>query len=104
MKIINKTNFEQEIIKSNKLILVDFYAPWCKPCSSLQAILEEVQNDITDSELIVQINVDDNPELATTYGLRGIPTMLFFKNGKIVKSFIGIQNKDEILKAFKNLN
>lgn len=96
MKHTNKENFENDVLKSDKIVIVDFYASWSGQCRTLSPILEDISK-IEDRASIVKVDVDENPELAQKYGIRGIPSMLFFKNGKIVKTFVGVHGKEELL-------
>lgn len=91
-------NFDQEVLKSDKLTVVDFWAPWCGPCQIMGPILEELSVEVKDTAKIGKLNVDENPETASKYGIMSIPTIKIFKDGKIVKEFVGVQQKD-ILKA-----
>ncbi|MBF0299663.1 MAG: thioredoxin [Oligoflexia bacterium] len=100
---LNKDNFESSVIKSSKPVLVDFWAPWCGPCKALAPILEEIASGIVDSASIVKVNVDENPELANKYGIKGIPTLIFFKNGEVKKTLVGNQPKAEITKSLNEL-
>ncbi len=89
-------NFEVEVLESDKLVVVDFWAPWCGPCRLVSPILEEIAVD-NDSKLkVVKVNVDENPALAQRYGIRGIPTMMFFKGGEAVDMTVGAAMKDRI--------
>jgi thioredoxin 1 len=89
-------NFEVEVLESDKLVVVDFWAPWCGPCRLVGPILEEIAVD-NDSKLkVVKVNVDENPALAQRYGIRGIPTMMFFKGGEAVDMTVGAAMKDRI--------
>lgn len=91
-------NFEQEVIKSAKPVLVDFWAPWCGPCQVMGPIIEELAKELNDKVKIGKMNVDENPETAGKFGIMSIPTLKVFKDGKAVKDFIGVQAK-ETLKA-----
>ena len=94
--IINDSNFEKEVLKSNSLTLVDFWAEWCGPCKmigpALEAISEEMKNDIR----ITKLNIDENPSTPQQYGVRGIPTLLLFKNGEVVAEKIGALPKTKL--------
>lgn len=97
------SNFEDIVINSGKPVLVDFWAEWCGPCRSLAPLLEEVANEMGDDIQIVKVNVDENGELAQKFGIRSIPTMIFFKNGEANKTLIGVQPKTEIIKTLEEL-
>ncbi|WP_185872543.1 thioredoxin [Blattabacterium cuenoti] len=95
---INDESFEKVIISANKPIVVDFWAPWCAPCRTLSSILEDVSNEYKDKVLVVKINVDKNPKISSRYGIRSIPTILFFKNREKIDMHIGVATKEEIRK------
>ena len=104
---VNKTdqsNFEADVIKSSKPVLVDFWAEWCGPCKSLAPILDEVATAMGEKANVLKVNVDENGELAGQYGIRGIPTMIFFKDGEPVKTLVGMQSKEEILKSLEEIS
>jgi thioredoxin 1 len=106
MGSVNKTDvahFEADVLKADKPILVDFWAEWCGPCRVLGPILDDVAKELGEKAQIVKVNVDDNPELAQKYGIRGIPTMIFFKNGQAAKTLVGVQTKEEIKKSLEEL-
>lgn len=98
MKHVDSSNFEEIVMKSEKPIIVDFWAEWCGPCKALGPVLEEVSTEVGAQVEIVKLNVDDSGELAQRFGIRGIPTMVLFKNGKLVSTLVGNQPKTEILK------
>ena len=96
---LTKNNFEAEVLKSDKSVLVDFWAPWCGPCRMLAPILAEVAEEKGDKIKVGKVNVDEEPELAAKYGISGIPAVLLFKNGQIAGSSVGFKPKPE-LEAF----
>ena len=93
---INRDNFKQEVLNSDKPVLVDFWAPWCGPCRMLAPIVEEIANERSDVK-VVKINVDENQDLAMEFGVMSIPTLVVIKEGKIVKQAIGARPKAQIL-------
>ncbi|MBN1548843.1 MAG: thioredoxin [Syntrophaceae bacterium] len=98
-------NFENMVLKSDKPVLVDFWAPWCGPCRALAPILEELAKEYADSVHIVKVNVDENPETSLLYDVRSIPTLLLIKNGKVGHTQIGLLPKNKLAALIdKNLN
>ena len=79
---VNKDNFDSEVIKSDKPVIVDFWAEWCGPCKALAPILDEIATEVAGAK-VVKVNVDEASELAQQYGIRGIPTLIFFKDGEV---------------------
>ena len=94
---ITKENFEQVVLKSDKPVLVDFWATWCGPCKMLSPIIEEVRKETEGKAVVGKINVDEQQELAMQFGAMSIPTLLVFKNGEIVKKQIGFIPKQAVL-------
>lgn len=97
--MINLTNenFEKEVINSKKTILVDFWASWCGPCQMIAPIVEEISNEMSGKIEIGKLNVDEQPEIAIKYDVMSIPTLILFKDGKVVNTIIGYHSKEEIL-------
>ena len=94
---ITKENFEQVVLKSDKPVLVDFWATWCGPCKMLSPIIEEVRKETEGKAVVGKINVDEQQDLAMQFGVMSIPTLLVFKNGEIVKKQIGFIPKQAVL-------
>lgn len=93
---LNKENFEK-VINENEMVLVDFWAPWCMPCRMLGEVLNEVSQEM-DNLVIGKVNVDENSELAQEFRVSSIPFVVLYKNGQMVKSFLGYRNKADLLK------
>ena len=96
-KNVTDENFETEVLKGDKLTLVDFWAEWCGPCKQVGPILEEISNEMSDQVVIAKHNIDDHPNQPTRYGVRGIPTMLLFKGGELKATKVGVTTKSNII-------
>ena len=95
-------NFEQEVLKSDKPVFVDFWAPWCGPCQMMGPTIEELAQEMTTVK-IGKMNVDEHHVTASAYGIMSIPTMKVFKDGQVVKEFVGVQQKDKLKSELANL-
>lgn len=91
---VNKNNFNEEVVKHQGVVLVDFYADWCGPCKAVAPIVEELSNDMKDAKF-VKANVDENQDLAADYSVFSIPTFLIFKNGEVKNQFVGVHTKED---------
>ncbi|MDR0453203.1 MAG: thioredoxin [Deferribacteraceae bacterium] len=91
--VLTNDNFEKEVINSKKPVLVDFWATWCMPCKMLAPAIDALETDFTDKAVFAKLDVDENKEIASRYGIMSIPTVLLFKNGEIVEQFVGVQPK-----------
>lgn len=89
-------SFEQEVLKSDKVVVVDFWAPWCGPCQMLSPVLEEVAHELSDQVKVVKMNVDENPNTPGEYGISSIPTLILFKKGKAVSVKMGPMPKQKL--------
>jgi len=96
-------NFEQEVLKSESPVLVDFWAVWCGPCQMMGPIIEELAEEMKDKYKIGKLNVDENRETASKYGIMSIPTLIIFKDGKEVKQLVGVQAKGNLKEELERI-
>lgn len=98
MSVIEVTsqNYEKEILKSEKPVLIDFYANWCGPCKMMSPIVDEIAEELKENVTVGKVNVDENQDLAMEYGIMSIPTLVILKNGEPVKTFVGVTDKETI--------
>ena len=93
---VSDADFEQEVLKSTKPVLVDFWAPWCGPCRMVSPIVEELATEYEGKVEFVKVNTDDNPNTSVKYGIRSIPTLLVFKDGEAVGTIVGFRPKSDL--------
>ncbi len=100
--VLNDQNFEGEVLKSSIPVLVDFWAPWCGPCQMMGPIVEEIAKEMEGRSVkIAKLNVDEAAAIAEKYNVMSVPTFKIFKNGEVVDEFIGVQDKEEIVKRLE---
>jgi thioredoxin 1 len=95
--------FTKEVLNSAVPVLVDFWATWCGPCKSLSPIISEVEEATLGKAKVFELDVDQNQDLASQFNIRSVPTLLFFKSGKLQKNLIGVQSKEELIKSLEEL-
>ena len=99
--VVSDNEFDKTVLKSEIPVLVDFWAEWCQPCKMLAPTIDELAGEFDGQILVGKLNVDDNPNTATNYGIRGIPTLLFIKDGQVVQQIVGVKSKAEIKKVIE---
>jgi len=103
IKQVSNDSFESDVLKADAPVLVDYWAEWCGPCKMIAPILDEVSRDYADKLNVAKVNVDENQEIASKYGIRGIPTLMLFRNGAVVATKVGALSKSQ-LTAFLDSN
>ena len=100
---LNDSNFEEQVLKNENLVLCDFWAEWCGPCKQISPILEELAEELKENKItIAKVNIDENPETPSKYGVMSIPTLLLFKEGKLISTQVGLQQKSDLLSWIEN--
>ena len=100
-KNVTDENFEAEVLKAGKPVIVDFWAEWCGPCKQIAPILSEISDEMRDQVVVAKHNIDEQPNQPTKWGIRGIPTMLLFKNGELKATKVGATTKSNIVSWIK---
>lgn len=100
---LNDGNFESEVLKSDKPVLVDFWAPWCGPCRMVGPVVEEIAKDYEGKLKVGKLNVDDNSQTAVQYGIMSIPNLLFFKEGKVIDQIVGAVPKQHFIEKIDKI-
>jgi thioredoxin 1 len=96
---VNDVSFDQEVLRSDLPVLIDFWAPWCGPCKAISPVVEELANAYEGRLKVVKMNVDDNPQTPSRYGVRGIPNLILFKGGEVSDQIVGAVPKTQLIKA-----
>ncbi len=100
---ITDSSFEQDVLNSQKLVLVDYWAEWCGPCKQIGPSLEEISDEMSDKVTVAKLNIDENPEAAGKYGVKGIPTLMLFKDGEIISTKVGALPKSKIIEWIESV-
>ena len=94
---ISDESFEEEVLQSERPVLIDYWAEWCGPCKMIAPVLEEIATEYSDRLKVVKLNIDDNPQTPPKYGIRGIPTLMVFKNGQVEATKVGAVSKAQLI-------
>ena len=100
-KTVDTNSFKSDVLDNDKTVVVDFWAEWCGPCKMIAPSLEEISNEM-DNIQIAKVNIDENPDIAAQFGIRSIPTLMIFKDGKHADTMVGAQSKSKLLDWIKN--
>ena len=103
MKVVTAENFDSAVNSSDKLVIVDCYADWCAPCKVLKPTLEKLATEMKDTIELCGVDIEESPDIAKKYGIRGVPTLLWFKNGSLVGMTVGTMRKEQLVSEIKTL-
>ncbi len=99
--VVDKNNFQSEVLEYSNQVIVDFWAPWCGPCQMLGPLIDEIGDELKDQVKVTKINADENQEIAAKYNVSSLPTVLIFKKGQVVNTIVGFRQKQDYLNALK---
>ena len=99
---ISDESFEEEVLQSKRPVLIDYWAEWCGPCKTIAPVLDEIATEYSDRLKVVKLNIDDNPQTPPKYGIRGIPTLMVFKNGQVEATKVGAVSKAQLTAFLDN--
>jgi thioredoxin 1 len=98
---LSDANFKKEVLESEVPVLVDFWAPWCGPCKMIAPVIEDLAKEFSKQIKVGKVNIDENPKVPTQYGIMSIPTLMFFKDGKVAEQLVGAMSKTELKKKIE---
>lgn len=101
MLVVDTNNYQEEVVKANGLVMLDFYADWCGPCRMLGPVVEQIAEETAGTIKVGKVNVDHNQELAAQFDVMSIPTLVFMKEGKMVAKLVGLRDKTEIMQEIE---
>lgn len=93
---ISDADFENEVLEADNPVVVDFWAPWCGPCKAMSPVVDEIASEMSEKLKVVKVNIEDNPNAPTQYGVRGVPTLMVFKGGQVVDTRVGGMSKSQL--------
>lgn len=99
--VLSEQNFDEEVRKADKKVLVDFYADWCGPCKMMAPAIEKIAEEVSEYAKVGKVNVDDCPEIAEEFGIMSIPTLLIFENGEVIYKHVGVTDKETLMSELK---